>query len=153
MKSSYILFLCLIYLLPVRAQNAIGEWQTHLSYHSPTRSEVIGSKLFILANGGLYAYDKEDTSIRTYSKSFPLSDTEIYHIAYQQAYKTLIMVYSNANIDLLVDEEDIYNLPDYKNKNMTQDKTVRHTCFYKEYAYLSTASGCLLYTSDAADEL
>ena len=143
MRFSYILFLCLIYLLPIRAQNAVGEWQTYLSYHNATRSEVVGSKLFILANGGLYSYDKEDTSIRTYSKSFPLSDTEIYHIAYQPAYKTLIIVYSNANIDLLVNEEDVYNLPDYKNKNMTQDKTVRHTCFYKEYAYLSTASGIL----------
>ena len=81
-----------------------------LSYHNPTRSEVIGSKLFILANGDLYAYDKEDTSIRTYSKSFPLSDTEISYIAYQSVYKSLVIIYSNANIDLLVNEEDIYNL-------------------------------------------
>ena len=110
MRFSYILFLCLIYLLPIRAQNAVGEWQTYLSYHNSTRSEVVGSKLFILANGGLYSYDKEDTSIRTYSKSFPLSDTEIYHIAYQPAYKTLIIVYSNANIDLLVNEEDVLSL-------------------------------------------
>ena len=143
MRFQYIFLLCLIYLLPAYSQNAIGEWQTYLSYHNPTRSEVIGSKLFILANGDLYAYDKEDTSIRTYSKSFPLSDTEISYIAYQSAYKSLVIIYSNANIDLLVNEEDIYNLPDYKNKNMTQDKTVNHACFYKEYTYLSTASGIL----------
>ena len=143
MRFQYIFLLCLIYLLPAYSQNAIGEWQTYLSYHNPTRSEVIGSKLFILANGDLYAYDKEDTSIRTYSKSFPLSDTEISYIAYQSVYKSLVIIYSNANIDLLVNEEDIYNLPDYKNKNMTQDKTVNHACFYKEYTYLSTASGIL----------
>ena len=77
MRFLYILLFSLCILWPVNAQNAIGEWQTYLSYHTPTRSEVIGSKLFILANGDLYAYDKEDTSIRTYSKSFPLSDTEI----------------------------------------------------------------------------
>ena len=143
MRFLYILLFSLCILWPVNAQNAIGEWQTYLSYHTPTRSEVIGSKLFILANGDLYAYDKEDTSIRTYSKSFPLSDTEISYIAYQSAYKSLVIIYSNANIDLLVNEEDIYNLPDYKNKNMTQDKTVNHACFYKEYTYLSTASGIL----------
>ena len=67
MRFQYIFLLCLIYLLPAYSQNTIGEWQTYLSYHNPTRSEVIGSKLFILANGDLYAYDKEDTSIRTYS--------------------------------------------------------------------------------------
>lgn len=143
MRFLYILLFSLCILLPVNAQNAIGEWQTYLSYHTPTRSEVIGSKLFILANGDLYAYDKEDTSIRTYSKSFSLSDTEISYIAYQSTYKLLVIIYSNANIDLLVNEEDIYNLPDYKNKNMTQDKTVNHACFYKEYTYLSTASGIL----------
>ena len=109
MRFQYIVLLCLIYFLPAYSQNAIGEWQTYLSYHNPTRSEVIGSKLFILANGDLYAYDKEDTSIRTYSKSFPLSDTEISYIAYQSAYKSLVIIYSNANIDLLVNEEDIYN--------------------------------------------
>lgn len=143
MRFSYILLFSLFAFLPVSAQNAIGEWQTYLSYHNPTRSEVIGNKLFILANGGLYAYDKDDTSIHTYSKSFPLSDTEISYIAYQSVYKILIIIYSNANIDLLENEEYVYNLPDYKNKNMTQDKYVNHACFYKESAYLSTASGIL----------
>ena len=143
MRFLYILLFSLCILLPVNAQNAIGEWQTYLSYHNPTRSEVIGSKLFVLANGDLFAYDKEDNSIRTYSKSLPLSDTEISYIAYQATHKTLVIVYSNANIDLLVNEEDVYNLPDYKNKNMTQDKSVNHACFHKESAYLSTASGIL----------
>lgn len=143
MKLSYILLLCFICLLPVRAQRAVGEWQSYLSYHNPTRCETAGSKLFIVANGGLYAYDKDDTAIQTYSKSSPLSDTDISFIAYQPAYKSLLIVYSNANIDLLEEEEYVYNLPDYKNKNMTQDKTVNQACFYNEYVYLSTASGIL----------
>ena len=75
---------------------------------------------------------------------FIKTDREIYGFpAIKSAYKSLVIIYSNANIDLLVNEEDIYNLPDYKNKNMTQDKTVNHACFYKEYTYLSTASGIL----------
>lgn len=143
MKLAYTSLLCLLAVLSTDAQNATGEWRTYLSYHSPTRSETTGSRLFILANGSLYLYDKEDTSIRTYSKSFPLSDTEISHIAYQHAYKMLVIVYSNANIDLLEDEEYVHNLPDYKNKSMTQDKSVNHVCFHQEFAYLSTASGIL----------
>lgn len=143
MRFIHFLFICFTVFLPIRAQHAVGEWQTYLSYHNPTRSEVAGNLLFILANGSLYAYDKEDTSIRTYYKSSPLSDTEISYIAYQPTHKTLIIVYSNANIDLLVDEKDIYNLSDYKNKNMTQGKSVNQTCFYEEYAYLATQSGIL----------
>lgn len=148
MKPLYIFIALLLHtLLPANAQqsmqNAIGEWQTYISYHNPTRCEVAGSKLMILASGGLYSYDKDDTSLQTFSKGSPLSDTEIYHIAYHKEQKTLIIVYTNANIDLMVDEEDIYNLPHYKDKNMAQDKTVSHTCFYQHYAYLSTASGIL----------
>lgn len=143
MRLTYLLLFCLAAFLPVHAQNAIGKWQTYLSYHNPTRCEVAGNTLFILANGGLYAYDKEDTSTRIYSKALSLSDTDISYIAYQPAYSILVIVYSNANIDLLENEEYVYNLPDYKNKSMTQDKSVNHVCFHKESAYLSTASGIL----------
>lgn len=143
MKLLHILLFCFTWLLPLHAQRAAGAWQAHLSYHNPTRCEVAGSKLFIVANGGLFTYDKDDTAIHTYSKSFPLSDTDISYIAYQPAYKSLVIVYSNANIDLLEEEEYVYNLPDYKNKNMTQDKSVNQSCFYEEYVYLSTASGIL----------
>lgn len=143
MRLTYLLLFCLAALLPVHAQNAIGKWQTYLSYHNPTRCEVAGNTLFILANGGLYAYDKEDTSTHIYSKALSLSDTDISYIAYQPAYSILVIVYSNANIDLLENEEYVYNLPDYKNKSMTQDKSVNHVCFHKESAYLSTASGIL----------
>ena len=45
MRFQYIFLLCLIYFLPAYSQNAIGEWQTYLSYHNPTRSEVNSSFL------------------------------------------------------------------------------------------------------------
>jgi hypothetical protein len=112
---------------------------------------VIGTRLYVVANGGLYAYDKADTEIRTFYKSnqkndatIPLSDTDIAFIAYEPHYKTLIIVYGNANIDLLINEQTVHNLPDYKNKNMTQSKTVNQACFHNEYAYLATASGILV---------
>lgn len=140
----YILLLSFACTLFTAAQQAIGNWNTYLSYHFPTRSEISGNQLYIIANGDLYLYDKEDSYIRTYYKSYPLSDTDIAFMAYQPIYKTLILVYSNSNIDLLVDEETIYNLPDYKNKNFTQSKIVNQACFDNEYAYLATASGILV---------
>ncbi len=121
----------------------IGTWRNHLSYHNPTRSEQAGSILYVVANGGLYAYDKQDNSIRTYYKSFPLSDTDVSYIAYQPTHRTLLIVYSNANIDLLVDGEEVYNLSDYKDKRMMQNKTVNNICFHANHAYLATASGIL----------
>jgi hypothetical protein len=104
----------------------------------------VGSRLYVVANGDLYSYDKEDTEIRTYYKSAPLSDTGISFIAYNPGYKTLLMVYDNGSIDLLVDEQTVYNLPDYMNATRMPTKTVRQACFDREYAYLAAASGILV---------
>ena len=124
-------------------QQSIGEWKSYLSYHNPTRCEVAGSTLYVLANGGLYAYDKADNSVRTFAKNSPLSDTEISFIGYHPEYKTLIIVYNNSNIDLLTDDEEVYNLADFMLKHNTLEKRVNQICFYREYAYLATSSGIL----------
>ena len=40
MRFSYILLFSLFAFLPVSAQNAIGEWQTYLSYHRSEERRV-----------------------------------------------------------------------------------------------------------------
>ena len=54
-----------------------------------------------IGNGALFAYDSEDTSIRTYYKANPLSDSNISKIAYNKVYHTLVITYSNANNRLI----------------------------------------------------
>lgn len=130
--------------LTLYAQHSVGSWQVYLSYHNTTYSEPAGTKVYALGNNGLYSYDTEDTSVKLYQKGNPLSDTEISQIAYRAEYKTLLIIYSNGNIDLLINDQDIYNLPDYMNKNMSQSKNVNHIYFAEEYAYLSTAFGLIV---------
>lgn len=127
----------------VSAQHAIGSWHTYLSYHNVIYNEPAGDIIYALGNNGLFSYNKDDTSIQCYEKANPLNDTEITNIAYNKEYKTLVIIYSNKNIDLLVNDRDVYNLPDYMNKEM-QNKDVYHICLNKEYAYLSTAFGIVI---------
>lgn len=141
-----IIHICILFLIITPflcAQHAIGSWQSYLSYHNVTRTEPVGNLIYAIGNGSLFSYDKEDTSIQCYSKNNPLNDTDISYIAYNKEYKTLLIIYSNANIDLLINNQDIYNLPDYMNKNMTQKKDVNHIFFINEYAYLSTSFGII----------
>lgn len=142
-----IIYICVLFLIItplLYAQHAIGSWQNYLSYHNVTRTEPAGNFIYAIGNGSLFCYDKEDTSVQCFWKDNLLSDTDISYIAYSKEYKTLIIIYSNANIDLLVDNNAVYNLPDYMNKNMTQSKGVNHICFAKEYAYLSTPFGVIV---------
>lgn len=116
-KRLSIIIYYLITLISIQAQHAIGEWNTYLSYNNITYSEPAEDNiLYVIGNGALFAYDSEDTSIRTYYKSNPLSDSNISKIAYNKAYHTLVITYSNANIDLLINGEDVYNLSEYMNK-------------------------------------
>ena len=136
-----ILLLFTIFFPSMVAQHAIGSWQSYLSYHNVLRAEPAGEIIYALGNGGLFSYDKEDQTVHTYWKDNQLNDTDIADILYSKPNKTLVIVYTNGNIDLLVNDRDVYNLPDYMEKNMTQDKTINGISCEGDFAYLSTAFG------------
>lgn len=123
---------------------AIGEWRAHLAYHNATFSIPVDNMIYVLSDHSLYSYDTEDTSIKTYDKVNYLSDTEISHIAYSKPHKTLIIVYKSSNIDLLINDEETYNISDFMNKSMTEDKTLNNISINGEYAYLSTNFGIVI---------
>ena len=124
-------------------QQAIGNWRSHLSYHNVTYTEPAGEIIYALGNNGLFSYNTDDTSIQCYEKANPLTDTEITHIAYSKEYKTLVIMYSDYNIDFLVNNRDVYNLPDYMNKDI-KNKNINHVYLTKEYAYLATSFGVII---------
>lgn len=124
------------------AQHAIGDWQSYLSYHNVSKTVTAGNLVYALGNGGLFVYDTEDQSIRTYYKTNMLNDTEISNIAYSKQCKTLLVVYKNCNIDLIINDQETYNLPDYMNKNITP-KDINNVYIQGELAYLSTSFGIL----------
>lgn len=128
----------------IDAQIAIGSWRAHLSYHNTTQSAPAGNIVYALSNGALFSYDKEDSSIRLYNKVNLLSDNNIAYIAYNKTFKILLIIYTNSNIDLLINDDEVYNIPDYKNKDIAQDKTVNSIFFDSDYAYLSTNFGILI---------
>lgn len=125
------------------AQMAVGEWQAHLSYNNLTQTAPAGKLIYGLSDGALFAYDKEDQSIQTFDKINSLNDNSIGYIKYSEPLKMLIIVYKNSNIDLLVDGK-VYNISDFKNKIMNQDKTVNSVHVEGDYAYLSTNFGILV---------
>ena len=142
--SCLTLFLFISLLTTLSAQHAIGSWQSYLSYHNATAVAPAGSLIYTIGNGSLYAFDKEDESVHCYWKDNQLSDTDISHIAYNRENKTLVVIYNNYNIDLLINDNETYNLPDYKDKNMSQNKTVNNIYFNGDNAYITTGFGIIV---------
>mgnify|MGYP003302488479 CR=1 FL=1 len=124
------------------SSNGIDDWRLYPSYHNATYCQVAGDKVYILASGALYSYNRSDSEVRLYDKINTLSDIDITHIAYSKEIKALVIVYSNANIDILYDDEEIYNLSDFKNKLLPQKK-INSINIQGSTAYLSTEFGAV----------
>lgn len=139
--ATWLTIVSLCVTLNIQAQ--VGTWKTYMAYHNVTQIEKAGNLLYVLASNNLYAYNTNDQSIVTFDKSTSLNDTEISKIAWCNAAKRLIVVYSNANIDLVNLNGTVINMPEYYNKSMTEDKAVNDIYVYNEYAYLSTPFGII----------
>ncbi|MDR2469488.1 MAG: T9SS type A sorting domain-containing protein [Tannerella sp.] len=124
---------------PADAQR-IGEWQSHLATGNTTAIAESPNQVFALANGTLYSYGKADARVTVHSRQTGLSDTDVKWIGYSSAAKTLLVIYTNGNIDLLSDD-GLYNLPFLKNSTTIRDREVYSVAFHNEDAYVAAKFG------------
>ncbi len=145
--SKKILILLSFLLLQVtsyRAIAAIGDWKAYMAYSEVQEIEQAGNLIFVQASNNLYVYNQNDQSIQTFSKMDYLSDCGIQHIAYNKATKRLLILYNNANMDLMnISNYDVQNLSDYYSASTTGDKTVSDIYMYGKYAYMSNGFGII----------
>ena len=136
--------LILLPLLNVTAQEVgIGEWRDHLPYRQVISIARAGEKIYAATPYSLFYYDQADNSINRLNKINGLSDVGINQIAYLDELKTLVIAYSNANIDLIKDGE-IINLSDIKRKPILGNKSINHIGFIGKRAYLSCGFGIVV---------
>ena len=132
-----------VLLLALEVKASDDNWTLYPSYHNATYCQVMGGKVYVLASGALYSYDKSDNEVRMYDKITTLSDINIAHIRYSSFINALVVVYSNANIDILYDDGAVYNISDFKNKQLP-DKTINNVDIQGSTTYLSTSFGVVV---------
>lgn len=136
-------FFILITLVAISLQSpaAIGDWRIYMAYSEPQQIEDTGNYLFVQASNSLYLYNKNDQSIQTFDKTTGMSDVVVTNISWNEQTKRLVIVYDNANIDLMDLKGNVVNIPDLCNKTMTGDKTVNSITHNGKYAYIATNFG------------
>ena len=135
------ILLCMIALMAF-AMEAHAQWKAYLSYYEPKEIEQANDGIiYVLASGGLFSYNPQDQDVQTYDKTTVLSDCDISHIAWCQAARKLVIVYSDYNIDLLSPNGNVVNMPAYMKASMTDDKTVNSISVSGNNAYLATNFG------------
>lgn len=127
----------------LQARLPLGEWQAFMAYDKASHCTYFNGKVYAVSEGSLFSYDPEDENIQTFDIVYPMSDVEITHLAACPAEKKLLIVYTNGNIDLMDEQEEVYNITDLKNSSVT-DKTVNNVNVQGEKAYLSTNFGIVV---------
>lgn len=131
----------LISAINLLAQNLpLGEWNSHLPYKNARSVALSNNYLYTASGSAVFSYSLKDRSMKIYSKSEGLSDVGVSKIAYDTSTSTLIIAYSNSNIDLIQDGK-VKNLPFIMRANITGSKEVFNIHVHEGIALLATGFG------------
>jgi len=125
------------------ASPAIGEWRTHFSYKTTDQVVFADDKVYVEASGKLFSYKVSGDQMQTYTTLDGLNGHTVTFLGWSSDQKTLVIVYSDGNIDFL-SSKGLINLPDFKNKSLTGDKTIYGLRVIGSEAFLSTGVGLIV---------
>ena len=130
----------------------VGTWKAFMAYYEPQQIvKASDNYLYVLASNSLYQYNLKDKSITTFDCSRQLNDTRIAKIEWNSQVKKLLIVYENANIDIVSINGDVNNVSSIYSKPMTTAKTVNHIYMYEQYAFIATAFGIVKLNMERAE--
>lgn len=130
----------------IEAQNvSYNQWADHLPYKECIAVAEAGDVIYGATPYSLFYFNKSDNSLNRLNKVTPggLSDIGLSSIAYCSALNTLVVAYSNTNIDL-VKESSIINIPDIKRKQLLGNKTINSILIVDKLAYLACGFGIVV---------
>lgn len=123
---------------------AIGQWREHLPYNNVISVADSKDEVFAATPFSIFKYNKEDYSISRLTKVNILSDIGISRIAMHKSSSTLIIAYSNGNLDLLKNGK-IQNINDIVRANITGSKRINNITFRENEIYLSCDFGIVVF--------
>ncbi len=123
----------------------IGDWQLHLSYTLGRTIAETPDRYYAATNHGLFAFNKEDKNIQTFTPKQGFSDVDITNMRYHGPTDQLFIAYKNGLIDVLDDGNQIRTLRAIADKAVVGSKEVQAITFIEEKAYISTTFGLVTY--------
>lgn len=131
--------------VPAKSQQ-VGSWSIYPVFSGNNNNSLVDTdnKVFYLADGWLYYYDKDNDESVFYTKMNGMSDTDISGIYYNYDKKFLLVAYSNSNIDIVRENGRVDNVPDLKSVILTVSKAINSVDFSGDYAYIATDFGYMV---------
>src|SRR5689334_20720153 len=83
---------------------AIGQWKEHLPFNNAIYVTQSDEKIFYATHYAVLEVDKAEHSVRRMTKVEGLSNVGVSLVKYNEAAKTLVVVYDDSDIDLVTEE-------------------------------------------------
>ena len=124
-------------------QNAVGDWRIHTSFVGSEVTTVAEGNhwVYYLAGGNLFRLDKETSENESLNIVNDLSDLGIKQICYNSDRDYLVIIYNNANIDVILSDGRVVNMPEIKDAVLTSSKSINDVTFADGLMYLATDFG------------
>lgn len=142
-KPVFLPFLLLFLSGQLCAQIGIGQWRDHLPYRKGVAVTYSPEKVWCATSDGLFELNKSDNSITRLNKYNGLSDVGANDIKYNPSNGTVVVGYSNGNLDV-IDGNSIYNISDIKRAPIVGSKTINTIYTLNDYAYLACGFGIVV---------
>jgi ligand-binding sensor domain-containing protein len=147
MKIFKLFFLaCLLFPYSLQSQTPqipIGQWRDELPYNFSNSVAEAGNRIYVSTPYALFYFDKDDNSVTRITKIQGLSDIGVSCINYNSPTKTLIIAYTDANIDL-IQNNTIINISDIYRKSILGNKTINNIYCIGSTAYLLCGFGIVV---------
>ncbi|MER2999122.1 two-component regulator propeller domain-containing protein [Pontibacter populi] len=125
------------------AQVPVGVWQLHVPYRQGKAVTIAGDKVYVVAEQGLFYYDKEFNATKAITKADGLREQQISAIGYDKPSQTLVLAYNNTYVDLLKGNT-FHTISDIFRKNLPGEKKINHIYTFNHTAYLATTFGVVV---------
>lgn len=144
-RYTFLFIVSLFFQNTVLAQEIpIGTWRDHLPYSDGVSVTKNGSLVYCAINSAIFIYNEEDNSIERLNPINGLSDIGISKIKFVPANNRIVIGYKNGNVDVILEDNSIYNLSFLKNSTAIGNKNINHIEIVNEHAYLSTGVGIVV---------
>ena len=129
--------------LGAMAQNAVGDWRIHTSFVGNAVTSVVEGKQWVYYQSGgcLFRVDKSTGENESLSKVNDLSDMGIANVYYNSDKDYLVVVYRNSNIDVILSDGKVVNMPEIKDAVLSSGRAVNDVTFAPGLMYLATDFG------------
>ena len=128
----------------------IGYWESLLPYTTCVGVATDGNLLYAASAQAFFIYNVRTNETQEFSKVEGMSDLGMQAIGYDMSTSTVVLAYSDGNIDLFKNST-FYNIPDFKLQNIPGAKTINSVYTENGIAYLSTSVGVIVI--DLADQV